>query len=60
MTALGLDPADETLWVVADTAMSASLTLTQFARDGTRLQSVELVKPEPTLHPAGGEFGSRP
>jgi hypothetical protein len=60
MTALGLDPADETLWAVADTAMSATLTLTQFTRDGTQRQSVELAKPEPSLHPAGGEFGSRP
>jgi hypothetical protein len=60
MTALGYDPADRTLWVVADTAMADTLTLTQFGRDGKALQSVELAKPEPTLHPAGGEFGGRP
>jgi hypothetical protein len=60
MTALGFDPADRTLWVVADTAMADTLTLTQFGRDGRQLQSVELLKPEPTLHPAGGEFGARP
>jgi hypothetical protein len=56
LVALGIDPADGTIWGVQEIEPLRRLTLVQFSPDGAHMRTVAIDKPESSFLPRGAEF----
>jgi hypothetical protein len=58
LVALAADPADGTVWGIAEVEPLDRLTLVQFGADGRQLQTAVLAKSEASFLPRGAEFAA--